>query len=157
MEVLWEFSAHLGWSSVILSFIMQRVSAGTLGCTGEGLQSLHVCAVRWNNSGFLLCCTVQMDKKAVPHIQCWTDSLTLPALNQTNYPTEVIVWITAEPGEEPCYSLDVHTFCLNVPQLAWRSAFLGTEVKAITKEPLWGLSSDPDISVVTRNHRNTRD
>lgn len=72
------------------------------------------------------------EKKTVPHIQCWTDSLTLPALN---HPTDIVVWVTAEPGQESSYSLDVHTFCLNVPQLAWSSAFLGTEVYAVIKEP----------------------
>lgn len=101
------------------------------GCT--------VCmSLLWDGITQALCCVAlhRRIKKAMPHIQCWTDSLMLPTLNQTSHhPTEVIVWITAEPGQEPGYSLDVHTFCLNVPRLAWSSAFLGTEVQAIIKEP----------------------
>lgn len=74
-----------------------EVSAGIAGCISEGLQSLHLSAVRWGNSRGNI---TQVAEKAVPHVQSWTETLMLPALNQTSHPTDIIVWITAEPGQQ---------------------------------------------------------
>lgn len=80
-----------------------------------------------------------MEKKGVPRVQSWAESLMVPALNQSSQPTEVIVWITAEPGQQhwpfigfPYHLLDCTSFS---KKFTWSSAFLGTKVQGIIKEP----------------------
>lgn len=135
MEALWEFSAQLGWSSISL---LPWYRESPLVAWAALVRDCKVCmSLLWHGVTQAFCSVAlhRWMKKAIARIQCWTDSLTLPALNQTNHATEVIVRITAEPGKEPGYWLEAHIFSLNVPQLAWSSAFLCTEVQTIIKEP----------------------